>query len=251
MTPLLQDSKDGINIYYIKELQLELINLAQLFNNGEITPYEIINKLWAEIECVLENEHSILEEIKRLGKERDNRIIELKEKYDGKELTELEKKFYPRCLDHLFEGELEVLENLKKELEQYRENLQDVFYKTSVASENPEYWKMRRDKMGNNGEALDKQPDMVARESGTMTEDLPKNRFLQRLAEGNDPVLRDWHGGKYKCSSLEIFIKKYIKLADNLTPSLIRDYLISERTEKPYTPKTIETNLKLYGPGRK
>ncbi|GHV79460.1 hypothetical protein AGMMS49944_12510 [Spirochaetia bacterium] len=163
MATLLQDCKDqdDLNIYYIKELQLELINLARLFNNGEITPHEIIKKLDAEIECVLEGEISLLEDIKKLENNRDNRIIELKEKYGKKELTKLEKYFYPRCLDNLFEGELKALADFKKELEQYRENLQDVSYKIFVASENPEYWKMRRNKIGNDKASLDKHPEII------------------------------------------------------------------------------------------
>jgi hypothetical protein len=64
-------------------------------------------------------------------------------------------------------------------------------------------------------------------------------------------ILRLWTNGKYKCSSLPRFIKKYSKSTDNLTPTLIRDYLISERTGKPYSDKNIAKEMKLHGPGRR
>ena len=77
---------------------------------------------------------------------------------------------------------------------------------------------------------------------------LPELEVLNKLTEGKAPVLRKWEGGKYKCSSLERFTIAYIKIADNLTPALIRDYLISERFNKPYSKDSIETVLKNYGP---
>ena len=80
---------------------------------------------------------------------------------------------------------------------------------------------------------------------------LPELEVLNKLTEGKEPALRKWNGGKYKCGSLETFIKAYIKIADNLTPALIRDYLISERKGKPFANSTIEKCLTLYGPGRK
>ncbi|GHV46155.1 hypothetical protein AGMMS49546_33640 [Spirochaetia bacterium] len=79
----------------------------------------------------------------------------------------------------------------------------------------------------------------------------PFNKNIDNLTKGNDPVLRSWTGGKYKCNSLERFITAYIKIMDNLTANLITDYLISERTGKPYSHQTIETNMKIHGPGRK
>jgi hypothetical protein len=84
----------------------------------------------------------------------------------------------------------------------------------------------------------------------TNKEILPSLEPLEKLTQGDSPVLRKWTDGKYKCNSLEDFVKAYIKIADNLTPALIRDYLISERTENPYTNSTIETNIKLHGMGR-
>ena len=74
---------------------------------------------------------------------------------------------------------------------------------------------------------------------------------LEKLTEGKTPVLRKWTYGKYKCASLEEFIKAYIIIVDNLTPALIRDYLICEKTGKPYSDNSIEKGLSLYGPGRK
>jgi hypothetical protein len=74
---------------------------------------------------------------------------------------------------------------------------------------------------------------------------------LEKLTEGKTPVLRKWTGGKYKCASLEEFIKAYIIIVDNLTPALIRDYLICEKTGKPYSNNSIEKGLSLHGPGRK
>ena len=82
-------------------------------------------------------------------------------------------------------------------------------------------------------------------------EQLPELDSLNKLTEGNNPVLRKWIGGKYKCISLEKFIKAYIKISDNLTPALIQDYLISEKTKEPYRPESIEKGITLYGPGRK
>jgi hypothetical protein len=75
---------------------------------------------------------------------------------------------------------------------------------------------------------------------------------LEEIAEDKSlGILRRWENGKYKCSSLSRFILQYIKRADNLTPALIRDYLISERTGKPYSNKNIAKEMKLYGPGRR
>jgi len=80
---------------------------------------------------------------------------------------------------------------------------------------------------------------------------LPELDGLNKLTEGNVPILRKWRGGKFKCASLQLFIKAYIKISDNLTPALIRDYIISEKTGKPYSKNTIDKFLNLYGPGRK
>jgi hypothetical protein len=81
-------------------------------------------------------------------------------------------------------------------------------------------------------------------------ESLPVLDVLEKLTEGKTPILRKWNGGKYKCVSLEKFIKAYNQIVDNLTPALIRDYLISDRTGKAYSDHTIETYMKLYGVGR-
>ena len=80
--------------------------------------------------------------------------------------------------------------------------------------------------------------------------EVPKNPVLERLANSNVPVIRIWEKGKYKCGSLKAFIKAYSKLADNMSPSLIRDYLISEKTGNPYPNKTVYEAIRLYGPGR-
>jgi hypothetical protein len=80
--------------------------------------------------------------------------------------------------------------------------------------------------------------------------DLPKNDNLEKLTQGNNPPLRKWNNGKYKCNSLERFIKAYIKIADNLTPDLIRDFLVKENGT-PYTNKTIEQSIKTHGAGKK
>jgi len=79
----------------------------------------------------------------------------------------------------------------------------------------------------------------------------PELETINEFTKGNDPVLRKWTNGKYKCASLPKFITAYCKKADNLTPALIRDYLISERTGRPYSDDTIEKDIFLYGPDRK
>jgi hypothetical protein len=81
--------------------------------------------------------------------------------------------------------------------------------------------------------------------------DLPTLPELEEIANKKNGILRKWVNGKYKCSSLPRFIVSYIKMADNLTPALIRDYLICERTGKPYSDKNIEKEMKVYGPGRR
>jgi hypothetical protein len=80
----------------------------------------------------------------------------------------------------------------------------------------------------------------------TAPDEVPELQNLNKLTEGTSPVLRKWKGGKYKCCSLERFIKEYQKLSDYLTPALIRDYLISDRNGKPYTDSTIEQRIKEY-----
>jgi len=83
-------------------------------------------------------------------------------------------------------------------------------------------------------------------EKDTAPDEVPELQNLNKLTEGTSPVLRKWKGGKYKCCSLERFIKDYQKLSDYLTPALIRDYLISDRSGKPYTDSTIEQRIKEY-----
>jgi len=75
---------------------------------------------------------------------------------------------------------------------------------------------------------------------------LPELESLKKLTEGKNPVLRRWSYGKYKCISLREFIEAYNKIALNITPALIRDYLISEKTGKQYSKETIEKNMALY-----
>lgn len=81
-------------------------------------------------------------------------------------------------------------------------------------------------------------------DSKAPAEPLPLIPALEKLTEGKSPVLRKWTGGKYKCNSLERFIKAYQKIADDLTPDLIRDYLISSKKGTPYTHDTIEQRIK-------
>jgi hypothetical protein len=81
---------------------------------------------------------------------------------------------------------------------------------------------------------------------------LPLLPELEEIAgDSSLGILRRWTKGRYKCSSLERFIKKYIQRADNLTPALICDYLISERTGKSYSKKNMEKEIKLHGAGRR
>jgi hypothetical protein len=80
---------------------------------------------------------------------------------------------------------------------------------------------------------------------------LPLNNNLEELTKGKTPVLRTWENGKYSCPTLPAFINAYIKIADDLTHTMIRDYLIYEKSKKPFTDKTIEQQMKLYGPGRR
>lgn len=88
--------------------------------------------------------------------------------------------------------------------------------------------------------------EILLEEKDTAPDEVPELQNLNKLTEGTSPVLRKWTGGKYKCCSLERFIKEYQKLSDYLTPALIRDYLISDRNGKPYTDSTIEQRIKEY-----
>ncbi|MDR1904308.1 MAG: hypothetical protein LBQ88_18740, partial [Treponema sp.] len=80
---------------------------------------------------------------------------------------------------------------------------------------------------------------------------LPSNNNLEELTKGKTPVLRTWKNGKYICPNLPAFITAYIKTVDDLTHAMIRDYLICEKTKKPFTNKTINQQMKIYGPGRR
>jgi hypothetical protein len=100
-------------------------------------------------------------------------------------------------------------------------------------------------------ERMERKIDEIHKKITSEKEPLPKLDTLDKLTEGKSPILRRWTDGKYKCSSLEEFVKAYIIIADNLTSALIRDYLISERTKNPYTDNSIEKALTLHGPGRK
>jgi hypothetical protein len=77
----------------------------------------------------------------------------------------------------------------------------------------------------------------------------PHNEHIDSLAHTSSAVLRPWGNGKYKCPSLPKFIRAYCRIADNLTPDLIRDYLAQENG-KPYSDKTIYQRMKEHGPGR-
>jgi len=70
---------------------------------------------------------------------------------------------------------------------------------------------------------------------------LPENPILVEMAQENDSVIRVWNG-KYKCSSLRGFILKYGDYAENMDPSLIRDYLV-DKNGKPYSDTHIRNML--------
>jgi len=76
------------------------------------------------------------------------------------------------------------------------------------------------------------------------------NAIIDSLAHGNDPVLRAWNNGKYKCPSLRRFITAYSRIADGLNTRIILDYILQD-TGKPYTVNTIQRALSVYGPGRR
>jgi hypothetical protein len=98
---------------------------------------------------------------------------------------------------------------------------------------------------------IEKGIDKALKKITSERESPPMLGTLEELTKGNSPVLRRWTGGKYKCASLEVFIISYTKITDNLTPALIRDYILCEKTGKPYSDNSIETCMKHYGPGRK
>jgi len=70
---------------------------------------------------------------------------------------------------------------------------------------------------------------------------LPENPILMEMAQANDSVIRKW-GDKYKCSSLRGFILEYGEYAENLDPSLIRDYLV-DKNGKRYSDTHIRNML--------
>jgi len=80
---------------------------------------------------------------------------------------------------------------------------------------------------------------------------LPENPILVKLAQSKNAVITKWKYGKYKCRSLPTFVFEYGKHANNISPSLIREYLISENTGKPFANRTIDNAIYREGPNRK
>ena len=139
---------------------------------------------------------------------------------------------------------IERTSSYNKEISRYkklRRELDAVFYEFAIKIENPNYEILER---------LEKKLDKITADQNNDLKQLPELESLNELTKGKVPILRKWQNGKYKCASLPKFIKAYIKKMDNLTPALIRDYLISDRTGKPYSKDTIEKDLTLHGPGR-
>ncbi|MDR0456399.1 MAG: hypothetical protein LBH20_06925 [Treponema sp.] len=84
--------------------------------------------------------------------------------------------------------------------------------------------------------------------SSSETKDLPTDDVLEQLAKEDDPVLRKWNGGKYKCKNLRQFVDKYAKIKRiNPTKNLIDDYLVKEKEGKPFQPSAIISTLNTYG----
>jgi len=76
---------------------------------------------------------------------------------------------------------------------------------------------------------------------------LPLNNVLEKLADQNNPVLRRWTGGKYKCKNMRQFINEYADIArENPTKYLILDYLVRENGN-PFKESSIISNLNSFG----
>ena len=80
---------------------------------------------------------------------------------------------------------------------------------------------------------------------------LPINPILDKLSHSKDAVITEWKYGKYKCRSLPDFVFEYGTLANNISPDLIRTYLVIESSGKPFAPRTISNAIHRQGPSRK
>ena len=77
--------------------------------------------------------------------------------------------------------------------------------------------------------------------------ELPINDTLEKLASQDNPVLRRWNSGKYKCKNLRRFVNEYADITgENPTKRLILDYLVKEDGE-PFRESAIVTTLNSYG----
>jgi hypothetical protein len=76
---------------------------------------------------------------------------------------------------------------------------------------------------------------------------LPVNDVLEKLTVQDNPVLRRWNGGKYKCKNLRLFVNRYADTTKgNPTKNLILDYLVKENGE-PFRESAIVSTLNSYG----
>jgi hypothetical protein len=87
-------------------------------------------------------------------------------------------------------------------------------------------------------------------ESHDEKSELPLHPVLEQIAATKTSPIRKWINGKFKCCSLPRLIKAYDKIKEDLTPSLIRDYLVKNNGE-PYSDKDIEKEMALNGIPRK
>ena len=78
--------------------------------------------------------------------------------------------------------------------------------------------------------------------------ELPNNDTLEKIADENEKLLRRWNDGQFKCSNLRQLINDFAeRTGKNPTKKLIDDYLINEKSGKPFSPNTINVTLNSYG----
>jgi hypothetical protein len=79
---------------------------------------------------------------------------------------------------------------------------------------------------------------------------LPPHPVLEEIEKSRESPIRKWNNGKFKCRSLPEFIMAYDRIKHDISPSLIRDYLV-KKDGKPYSDKNIEKEMAENGIPRK
>jgi len=235
---LLQNKKfEGINLSYLHEVKLQIETIIELCKEGEISVFEVEHIITSEWFRAISLESELTQDLDDLRKTETHRVKDIVIIKD--EINHVQK-----MLDIIAEY-ITVLENDKE---------------ISAILLSDDYKQKRKEKIKAQGIISYEDKDIQIAENAIPLQnlespvdglepslDLPINEVLERLAIGNNPILRKWTNGKYKCKYLTDFIDEYAEaVGENPKKNLIIDYLIKENGE-PFTKSTIISTLNTRG----